>query len=139
MQEKLDIQRQQLERQMGLAIGPPIAKQTTTAGGTRRSTGTRGQIGKPRGRPRTRRQPSNPKRRHQKSREPRSVEENEPDPGGLENAVNKENNGSGDSQSSRAAEMDEEMQLETEFNEALEELSDEFSNEALEGLFNEAL
>ena len=81
------------------------------------------------------------KGRHQKFREPHpsSVEENEPDPGGLENAVNKENNGSVDSQSSKAAEMDEEMQLEMEFNEALEELSDEFSNEALEGLFNEAL
>ena len=31
------------------------------------------------------------------------------------------------------------MQLEKEFNEALEELNIEFSNEALEGLFNEVL
>ena len=138
MQEKLDIQRQQLEREMALAIGPPIAKQMASTGGPRRSN----RIVKPRGRPPTRRQHSNPKGQHQEFREPptpSNLKRNEPYHSGSEYVLNKENNGSVDSQLSKATEMDEEMQLEMEFNEALEELSDEFSNDALEGLFNEAL
>ena len=142
MQEKLDLQRQQLEHQMGFAIGPTITKQPPSAGGSRRSSQTRGHIVKPRGRPPTRRQPTNPKVRNQKLDEPptpRSLGESEPDLTASVSAMNKENNEGVNSQSSKAAVMDEEMQLEMEFNEAFEELSNEFSNEALEGLFSEGL
>jgi hypothetical protein len=127
---------------MGLTIRPPIAKQIASTRGPRQSTHTKSQIVKPHGRTSSRRQPSNPKGRHQKFREPpipSSLEKNERDPSGSENAVNKENNGGVDSQSTKAVEMDEEMQVEMEFNKAFEELSDEFSNEEPEGLFNEEL
>jgi hypothetical protein len=141
MQEKLDIQRQQLQRQMALANGPPMANQIAPTGGQRRISRTRSQSAKPIRKPPSRRQ-SNPKARRQKFQEspaPSSLKENDPRPSGSEGAVNKEKNESVDTESSKAAEIDEEMQLEKEFNEALEELNNEFSNEALEGLFNEVL
>ena len=142
MQEKLDLQRQQLELQMGFAIGSTITKHPHSTGGSRRNTRTGGQVVKPRGRPATGRQPSNPRVRNQKSHEPPTscnLEENEPDPSGSVDVLNKGNDEGVNSQSSKVAVMDEEMRLEMEFNQAFEELSDEFSNEALEGLFSEGL
>lgn len=141
MQEKLDMQRQQLQRQITLANGLAMANQIAPTGGERRCPPTRSQSAKSLRKPPSRRQ-SNPKARRQKFQEspaPSSLKENDPRPSGSEGAVNKEKNESVDTESSKAAEIDEEMQLEKEFNEALEELNNEFSNEALEGLFNEVL
>jgi hypothetical protein len=142
LQEKLELQREQIENQLGIAIGTPKTIQTAQGGQKQDNRSTR-RTEKPLGRPPTRPPTSRPVLRKRKlfttSQPP--MHNNLEDTNGLSepgNEVNQVPIEGADEQSNGDTEMvDEEMHIESEFNAAFAELNDEFFDETLEELFND--